>query len=250
MVLRLVKVHQMRLDERMIRVEGIVSAMGRLGVCVLLLWGAGVQWKGDAAMVWDQSEVRHVAVPGETFFDARYQFVVEDRPVKVLAVRSSCGCTTAQIERRLYQVGEKVEVVLHFEYGERIGLQQKLVEIETDDPEQKLQRLRLEVRIPQVLSFEPRFLYWKKGEAVHAEQFIGLVFDVDQPIRIVSVSADTPQLQLRLIEEQDKPLRIGVLPVIAEGAIPFFRAVISVEVESELPLRETTFYAYVFMKNG
>src|SRR5579862_5923061 len=53
-------------------------------------------------------------------------------PVTIIGVETSCGCTTATLDKKTYAVGESGEIDVVFDPAERTGLQEKIVTITTD----------------------------------------------------------------------------------------------------------------------
>jgi hypothetical protein len=105
------------------------------------------------------------------------------------------------------------------------------------------------VYIPQVLRVEPRFVYWSRDADDFQPQVITLRPDTEEPIRLVGVTSDTGQLDFRLEPVEDGSYRLHVVPVIPEGDTPFFRSIIRVEVDADIPLKQKVFHAYAFMRN-
>lgn len=88
-----------------------------------------------------------------------------DKPVHFKAVRPSCGCTTAALPKNDVAPGEKGEITATFNIGDRTGLQQKSITVETDDPEKPTVTLLLKATIAQMLELQPAYVFWQIGEA-------------------------------------------------------------------------------------
>ena len=48
-----------------------------------------------------------------------------DYPITITSVKTSCGCTTAGLDKKTYQPGENGTITATFEFGQRIGLQRE-----------------------------------------------------------------------------------------------------------------------------
>ena len=201
-----------------------------------------------SGLVWEQTRIVCDARVNDEFIDAVFPFKVEDRSVTIKSIRNSCGCTTSKLEKKTYMPGESGEIQVHFVIGGRTGEQHKYISLETNDPENPIVQLELQVHIPQIVRFEPRFIYWTKGEEPFDPQTTQMKIDADIPIRIKSVTSDQGQLKVEWKQTEEKLYAITFSPVIPEGQEPFFRAIIKVEVEADIPLKQTTFFAYAYVK--
>lgn len=203
-----------------------------------------------SGLVWEQTRIERDAKVNEESIDVVFPFVVEDRPVTIKSIRNSCGCTTSRLTKDTYTPGESGEIQVHFSIGTRIGEQHKFISLETDDPENPTVQLELVVYIPQIVKFEPRFLYWTKGEEPFGPQTTQLKIDADIPIRIKSVTSDQGQLQVSWEKTGEKLYTITFTPIIPEGEEPFFRAIVKVEVDADEPLKQKAFFAYAYVKSS
>jgi hypothetical protein len=203
----------------------------------------------SASLVWELTNFEYRASPGEESVTASFPFRAEGKTVTIQGIRSSCGCTTAKLEKRTYAPGEVGSIVAIFDFGARVGQQVKTVVIQTDDPNQPSQELSISAYIPQILRLEPRFVYWSKGADEYLPQVITLRPDTEEPVRMVDITSDTGQLDFRLEPMEDGSYRLHVVPLIPEGDAPFFRSIIRVEVDADFPLKQRVFHAYAFMRN-
>ena len=119
----------------------------------------------DAQVRWETCQFEVTATAEQTNTVARFPFKnVGTNTVRILDLRSSCGCTTATLEKKTYQSGEKGELTANFVFGQRVGLQEKTILVQTDDPKTPTTILKLRVHIPEVLKINPPFVFWKVGE--------------------------------------------------------------------------------------
>jgi len=105
----------------------------------------------------------------DTKFVGKFPFKnTGDETVKIMAVNSSCGCTTPTLPKKEYLPGESGVITATFEFGARTGHQQKKITVVTNDgTPNKRTVLSLEVVIPRVLDVSPRVVVWdtKKSES-------------------------------------------------------------------------------------
>ncbi|MGA3007421.1 MAG: DUF1573 domain-containing protein [Opitutaceae bacterium] len=87
-----------------------------------------------------------------------------NHPVTITSVRTSCGCTTAALDKKTYAAGEKGTIAVSFDVAERTGLQEKDIMVTTDEANQPVTRLHLEINVKEYLSMTPRLLMWKTTE--------------------------------------------------------------------------------------
>ncbi len=84
--------------------------------------------------------------------------------VTIRTIESSCGCTIAQIDRKVIAPGEDGELVAVFTPSERVGRQEKSLTVSTDEPGIGPVLLWLKIQIPELISISPRSLQWNAGE--------------------------------------------------------------------------------------
>lgn len=226
-----------------------------LAMSRILLWflsvAAASMLACEAGIEWKQTNLSIKARPGEDLLRAQYEFSVSGSPVTILRTQATCGCTTAMLEKDRYLPGETGVIEVVFDTRNRAGVQRKSVFVDTDDPEAPRSELVLEVYIPQILRMDPRFVYWDKNLDEWATKTIVLNVDVEEAVILESVSSDTPQLQVEVEKgKADGEWLVHVTPVVPDGELPFFRAVITCTVrlgdKQDGEVRQ--FLAYAFMK--
>ena len=79
-------------------------------------------------------------------------------------MHTSCGCTTAALAKNDVAPGEKGEIVATLKTGDRTGLQQKTVTVDTDDQAHPQTILTLKANIAQILALQPVFVSWQANE--------------------------------------------------------------------------------------
>ena len=108
-----------------------------------------------------ETDHRIDASPSDTQAKVVYRFANKGKkPVKILSVESSCGCTTAKLPKAKYEPGERGKIEVTFDFGDRQGWQQKTVTVKTDDSYTPVKVLKLSVNIPQIAKFGPKVLQW------------------------------------------------------------------------------------------
>lgn len=119
----------------------------------------------QAQLAWEKTELEINPPPGADSAVATFKYENKGaKPIHINAVRTSCGCTTAALAKNDVAPGEKGEIVATLKTGDRSGLQQKTVTVETDDPTTPKTILTLKAMISQILDFQPAFVSWQSNE--------------------------------------------------------------------------------------
>jgi hypothetical protein len=83
-----------------------------------------------------------------------------DTPLHIAAIKSSCGCTTAQLERKDIEPGGHIALSTAFDPSGRSGAQHKTITILTNDPAAPELTLELKCDIQLALKVEPPSLFF------------------------------------------------------------------------------------------
>src|ERR1700760_2185150 len=135
-----------------------------LPLFVLLLLSAGLH--AHAQLKWDQRIQEFHRVPDDKEIWAHYTFHnLTANPVTIKSLRSSCGCTTAHLDKKTYAPGESGEVLLHFIFGDRKGFYRKTVTVTTDDKDAQPEVINLLITINDPVTIAPALVFWRTGEA-------------------------------------------------------------------------------------
>jgi len=137
--------------------------------------------------------------------------------VTIKSVQPNCGCTTAEITRQVYQAGETGEISVVFTFGDRIGPQKKIIQVETDDAPNKSISLILRVNINEPLICSTHLLRWRIGDAF-SEQFVTIKSIGSRRIAAITLD-ETPEVaaridaqavegQFRLIARPESPTKL------------------------------------------
>jgi Protein of unknown function (DUF1573) len=127
----------------------------------------------QAQLAWEKTEIELNPPPGADSAVATFKFENKGaKPIHISAVRTSCGCTTAALAKNDVAPGEKGEIVATLKTGDRVGLQQKTVTVETDDPKQPQTVLTLKAMIAQILELQPVFVSWQANEDPKAKTIV------------------------------------------------------------------------------
>src|SRR5204863_8804393 len=111
-----------------------------------------------------------------------------DAAVTLVEVQPNCLCTTVELSKWNYTPGEKGEIQAVFDFGDRTGIQEKIIQVTTDDPQAPPVRLKLRVTIPELLTCTPRLLRWTGKDP--AEQ--SLMVTITDPAKRGSIEIGPP----------------------------------------------------------
>jgi len=119
----------------------------------------------QAQLAWEKTELELNPPPGADSAVATFKYENKGaKPIHINSVHTSCGCTTAALQKNDVAPGEKGEIVATLKTGDRTGLQQKTVTVETDDPQHPQTILTLKAMIAQILELQPAFVFWQANE--------------------------------------------------------------------------------------
>ncbi len=159
-------------------------------------------------LTFEEERVVHEATLDETEYTGIFKFTNKsNKAVKILEVNSSCGCTTALPNKRLFEPGESGEISATFDYGEREGKQMKSIRVETDQEENARIFLTLEVNIPSVMEFSPSVVMWNRASDsnLNSKQVI-IESKMNEPIEILDIVASNDMFshEIQVLEEGKK----------------------------------------------
>ena len=81
-------------------------------------------------LLWESSVQEFERAPGDGSVEAHYGFKnIGSTPVTILRISSSCGCTVAQTDKKTYLPGESGQITARFSFGNRKGLQRKVIAV-------------------------------------------------------------------------------------------------------------------------
>ena len=80
------------------------------------------------------------------------------RPLHILEIRTSCGCTSAQLEREVIEPGGPASLLARIRLGDAPAARSALLKILSDDPRQPVATLTFDWQIVPPLRTEPAVL--------------------------------------------------------------------------------------------
>jgi hypothetical protein len=157
-----------------------------------------------AQLTWETTHISHELELAQNESDATFRFENTGKyPVTVRSTASSCGCTTARFDRKVYQPGDKGEITTRFVVGERTGVRRNTVQVLTDDPSTPNVALIYEVEIPSLITVTPRILQWRVGSAAE-EKTINVKLNAKAGFKITGVNGGSENFRA-VIREGERP---------------------------------------------
>ena len=163
--------------------------MHRFSPILLLL----VAHSARSEIVWENPAQEFQRRPEDKELAVNFTFKnTGQQAVTITKIATSCGCTTADLPKKIYAPGEGGALMAKFTFGGRRGAQSKSVTVMTDD--QTTTQLSLNCLIAdEPVSLAPSFVYWKVGDAAEAKQ-VEVAVAQNPAIRIVAVASSNPRI--------------------------------------------------------
>ena len=151
-----------------------------------------------AQLRWEQTTRSFERAPGDPTVEAPFAFKnTGSTPVTIAKIKTSCGCTAAQLKKRDYAPGESGEVLAKFTIAGRRGLHVVSVTVTTDDDSQPPTTLSLRVNIADAVKLEPELVWWRVGAAPEAKS-VRLEVEPGRQVRVKSITSSNPKIAAKL----------------------------------------------------
>lgn len=86
-------------------------------------------------------------------------------------------------------------------FGDRTGVQEKILFVTSDDPKEPETVLRFKATIPQLLEMDTVFLNWVRGEALKPK-VVNIKASPDYPIHHLDVTSTSPDMQVEVKHQE------------------------------------------------
>jgi hypothetical protein len=158
-------------------------------VFLALLAGVCLIQTASAALTFDSQASVTDVMEGQKEIHASFAFKNSgSTTVTITEVRTSCGCTTAKLDKKVYAPGEEGSIAATMKITSRGGKQSKTVTVMTDDPKQKSVTLAVTANIPVVMTVTPTFVYWRQGDEL-SEKTVRIDVKQAEPVSIAKIAA-------------------------------------------------------------
>ena len=147
----------------------------------------------SAELQWDKPVQDFQATPDKPNVEARFAFKnIGSTPVTITSLKTTCGCTTAHLDKRTYQPGEQGAVVAVYKFPFQRGALRKLVLVTTDDHPKEPATLDIRVFVHEPFEVKPALVYWRLGAAADVKT-VQLLAN-GYPVQVKSVTSSNPRL--------------------------------------------------------
>ncbi len=181
-----------------------------------------------AGLQWEQKEIRSEAKPGDTAATVSFKFTNKGtKTVTIYSMNSSCGCTAAALQKKIYAAGDSGEIAVTFKFSGRTGQQSESVTVRTDDSASDAE-LRLTVTIPKLISLTQAYLFWRLGEELKPKETV-LKIEAPAPCGQLTATSSDPRIKVSAeAVTEGREYKITVTPDTAISG-PMVHAIITLE---------------------
>ena len=183
----------------------------------------------SAAIVWERQDVEPVVRLEDTAIKVDFPFRVEDGPVTIDKITSTCSCLTAEVPTREYQAGESGTATLTFHVDDRQGIYDRYVLVHTTTG--KEYRLEFRAKLPPAYTLSHPLVTWNAGEAGTSKR---VRLEVHGGHRLTSVEAKTGRSGVTVEVEPVEAGRLYDLVVTRDPLAK--RSVVRVVITTDHPL--------------
>jgi hypothetical protein len=172
----------------------VLAIMQWLLALLFLFFGGGSLL---AQLTWETRVVQLAATPKDDFVEGVFRFKnTGDHPVSILKTVTTCGCTSAKVEKRAYAPGESGALVQRYRIGWNRGLHNASIRVVTDDsPSPTI--LGMRVMIEKIAEAVPEVLWWKVGDSPSPQE-VTIKIVRSTPLELVSAKASNSDWAAKL----------------------------------------------------
>ena len=153
-------------------------------------------------------------------------------PVRVLSLDSSCSCLSADLDKAIYQPGEKGTGRAEFRVSSFVGRHEKSLHVKTDDPNQADWVIPFVLDVPAVVDIQPKTLQWWVGDPANAKT-LRVTMTGEQPIKIESLSATREKVEFSFKEiTPGREYEVTVRPTTTEEVM---LGALNIQTDSKIP---------------
>lgn len=154
------------------------------------------------------------------------------KPVTVLSIDSACSCLSADLDKRVYQPGEKGVGKAEFKVSSFTGRHEKTVHVQTDDPAQSQWVIPFVLEVPEVIKIEPKTLQWWVGDAVDAKTS-RVIMTGPEPMTIKGITSTRENVEFSF--KEITPGREYEITVKPKNTSDVMLGALKIETDSRIP---------------
>lgn len=135
--------------------------MSRLFVFPLIFFGSV---SAACALEWATQTQQISTGPFQTTADIVFDFKNNSaQPVTIRSLQTNCDCLDASTDQKTYQPGQSGRLTARFTVGDRLGVYQRSITVETDEGPDATSHLSLRIDVPETVAFSQRSVTWRVG---------------------------------------------------------------------------------------
>ena len=147
-------------------------------------------YQSHAGLVWESKSIKLKAEPGQSSAMVEFSFRNDDlKAVEIKTVKTSCGCTTSSVEKKIIAPGDKGSIKGEFNFGPREGVHTKLFRVLTSDG--KHETLYFTVDIPILYQFPAKLFVWTVSDGKAKPRIFRLLNQTSKSVKIKSVESSS-----------------------------------------------------------
>ena len=155
-----------------------------------------------AELRWKEKRLEFHPASSDTEVKAEFNFSnAGQTAVTIDSIKPGCDCTTAALDKKTYQPGEKGRITATFIIGERRGLQDKPIRV-TIQGEKEPTVLSMVTHIPDLVKLSPSFVFWRIGEESQAKA-IEVTLPPESKMRVTKVTSSDPKMTAKVETVQE-----------------------------------------------
>lgn len=161
-----------------------------------------IPYLAHAGIEWERKQLEFHPAAGDTEVKAEFNFSNTGKTaVTIESIKPGCDCTTAALDKKTYQPGEKGRITATFIIGERRGIQDKPIRV-TIQGDQEPAVLSMVTHIPDPVKLSPSFVFWRIGEESQAKA-IEVTLPPESKMRVTKVTSSDPKMTAKLETVQE-----------------------------------------------
>ncbi len=167
-----------------------------------------------AGLNWDQTTIEVKTGPNDQMAVAHFTYQNTGiAPVRFKSVKPACGCTTVMSQQEQVLPGDKGEITARLNIGDRTGVQEKTITVDTDDSKNPTTVLTIKAIIPEQLEVAPTFLFWQAGEDPKAKVInVKVSKDWKFPVRNIKVNTTSWDFVTKVEKVSKDEFKVEVQP--------------------------------------
>jgi hypothetical protein len=170
----------------------------RSAIILATILAAGI---AGAQLTFENIIVEDVALPNDKKISGTYNFINSgDYDIKITDVKTTCGCTSASLDKKSFAPGESGSIPVTMKVGSR-GVTERQVIVTTDEPGAQKLTLTVRATVEELIKVEPTTVRWNVGDTADAKTIsIEAVSDNDINITDVKMSTEAFSYDLKTVE--------------------------------------------------